>query len=306
MKLPWYKLAPIILYWITPSALYSQAENGLLNIRNYTPKEYGAHPQNFCFTQDDRGIMYAGNNRGILQYDGYRWKLFKTKNESAVTSLLADKGHRIWVGGINEIGYLEADKKGKLSYYSMLDKLPQAEQTFDKILRIHAIGDAFVFQTREYLFIYRNNKIETIKPGRMGISFSVNAEVYFNLADSGLHVYNGKVVKPVVGGSTFKGVNIYGVAGEPGNLLVCTANTIYRQHAGSFSEIDKKIPNIYNLESLGKEYYAFGLFGDGILITDRNLNTRYSFGLQNGLQDGTINSVFLDRENNLWVALNRG
>ncbi|MFI5204381.1 MAG: SpoIIE family protein phosphatase [Flavobacteriales bacterium] len=296
----------VLLLLTVPANVQAQGENGLLNIRNYSPKEYGAHPQNFCFTQDDRGIMYAGNNRGILQYDGYRWKLYKTRNEAAVTSLLADKNNRIWVGGINEIGYLEADSAGKLEYHSMLEKLPKGEQSFDKILRIHKMGDARVFQTREFIFIYRNGRFETIKPGRMGLSFFVHTEVYFNLADSGLHVFNGKNITPVTGGNVFKGVNLYGVAGEPGNLLVCTANKIYRQQENTFVEVDKNIPNIYNLEALGKQYYAFGLFGDGILITDRNLNKRYSFGLQNGLQDGTINSVFLDRENNLWVALNRG
>ena len=109
----------VLLFAASPVLLVGQRENGLLNIRNYSPKEYGGHPQNFCFTQDSRGIMYAGNNRGILQYDGYRWKLFKTRNESAVTSLLADTDNRIWVGGINEIGFLTPDATGKLVFETL-------------------------------------------------------------------------------------------------------------------------------------------------------------------------------------------
>ena len=60
---------------------------GQLNIENFSPKIYKSHPQNWAITQDNNGLMYFGNNLGVLVYDGIDWDLVKTENESTVRSL---------------------------------------------------------------------------------------------------------------------------------------------------------------------------------------------------------------------------
>ncbi len=57
--------------------LYGQSslsEAGVLYLRNYTPKEYGAHSQNWAIVQDSRGVMYFGSTSGILEHDGVSWR----------------------------------------------------------------------------------------------------------------------------------------------------------------------------------------------------------------------------------------
>ena len=56
-------------------------------IRNYTPAEYNAETQNWAIVQDKRGVMYFGNNIGILEFDGINWKLIKVPNNSIIRSL---------------------------------------------------------------------------------------------------------------------------------------------------------------------------------------------------------------------------
>ena len=51
------------------------AEAGRPLIRRYTPREYGAGEQNWAVAQDDRGVVYFGNNLGLLEYDGASWRL---------------------------------------------------------------------------------------------------------------------------------------------------------------------------------------------------------------------------------------
>jgi len=52
----------------------SQIETGLPFLRNFLPKEYGFHPQNWVITQDSRGIMFIANTAGLLEYDGVTWR----------------------------------------------------------------------------------------------------------------------------------------------------------------------------------------------------------------------------------------
>lgn len=43
-------------------------------ISYYNSFTYHYGMQNWCCTQDDRGIMYFANNNGVLSFDGYSWR----------------------------------------------------------------------------------------------------------------------------------------------------------------------------------------------------------------------------------------
>ena len=60
----------------------SDPEKGLPFITNYSPKTYKAYPQNWSIVEDDRGVMYFGNQNLILEYDGVKWNKIKLHNSS--------------------------------------------------------------------------------------------------------------------------------------------------------------------------------------------------------------------------------
>jgi len=71
---------PTLVAAQTPSAHSAPTELGLPFIRNYSPKEYGAHAQNWTIAQDSRGVMYFGNGIGVVEYDGVSWRLIQFPN----------------------------------------------------------------------------------------------------------------------------------------------------------------------------------------------------------------------------------
>ena len=102
------------------------SEAGFPSIKNYTPKEYGAHTQNWAIAQDDRGVMYIGNTAGVLEYDGVSWRLISLLGKSRVVfSLAIDENGTIYVGSFNELGYLSPDSTGQLQYISLVNHLPE-------------------------------------------------------------------------------------------------------------------------------------------------------------------------------------
>ena len=68
----------IYLSFILPQ-LHGQTINNIGKpfIKNYLPEEYGSHPQNWAAIQDNDGIMYFGNNEGVLEFDGETWRTTK-------------------------------------------------------------------------------------------------------------------------------------------------------------------------------------------------------------------------------------
>lgn len=121
-------------------------------VRNYLPKEYGAHVQNWAIIQDDRGVMYFGNTDGVLEYDGVRWKLIVlSENRDVVRTLAKDDKGRIWVGGNNEMGYLEPGEKST-QFVAVEPLLPSWQRKFQNVWEIHCVENDVYFATDLYIF----------------------------------------------------------------------------------------------------------------------------------------------------------
>src|SRR4030042_743059 len=70
-----------------PAFSQSSTEKGdYLTIRNFSPREYKNRPQNWAIIQDQRGVLFFGNNSGILEFDGIFWRIIDV-NEKIVLSL---------------------------------------------------------------------------------------------------------------------------------------------------------------------------------------------------------------------------
>lgn len=150
-----FGISKVFLLLLLPLTALAQtgAETGLPFIRNYSPKEYGAHAQNWTITQDARGVMYFGNGTGVLEYDGVSWRLLQLPNKSNIRALArAENGSRIYVGGGVDFGYFEPDSIGQMHYISLQGFVPEAQRSFGEIWTVHATGEGVYYQTRERLF----------------------------------------------------------------------------------------------------------------------------------------------------------
>ena len=81
-----------------------QAAPGIPFIHNFTPPVFGTNAQNLAIVQDQRGLIYVGNEGVVLEYDGVHWRLIPTRNRTCVCSLALDTQGRVYVGAQGETG----------------------------------------------------------------------------------------------------------------------------------------------------------------------------------------------------------
>ena len=115
-------------------------------------RDYKATSQNWVFAEDNRGLIYVGNNLGVLEYDGSSWRLIETINRSVVRAMTKDDQGRLYIGSTGEIGYLAPDARGQLQYVSLLEHVPQKDRDFNDVWTAHATPQGIYFQSREILF----------------------------------------------------------------------------------------------------------------------------------------------------------
>ena len=303
-----------VTFWLHQN-LYCQ-NSSLKYFRNYSPKDYDNHPQNWSILQDKRGIIYVGNNGGLIEFDGVSWRAIDVPNWSA-RSLAIDDNGTVYIGGKNEIGFLASDSKGALQYVSLLDHLDDNKKNFSNVWKAHSTEEGIYFRTSKFLFRW-NSKQKQINVWEsdytFNASFTCEGKLFVHQKEVGLmHMVNDSL-ELVPGGETFATVKVYMIAPyDSKKLLVGTRSNGFYIYDGKTStpfptEVDDylKKKQLYHGIRLSSGDFALATRLGGLVIIDSNGNLEQIFNKDSGLQDDNVRYVFEDFQGNLWLGLNDG
>ncbi len=112
-------------------------------IRHYSAEEIGTTAKVKCMMETPEGILFAGADR-LLIFDGVAWTQARVENTPEIQSLCLE-GERIWIGGVNEIGFFQKNAQGEYVYQSATARL--GEGFFGTVSRVFHVGEAMVFLT---------------------------------------------------------------------------------------------------------------------------------------------------------------
>jgi len=313
-----------LLFLITIECISQNISEGNHFIQNFNHKDYHSpENQTWAILQDQRGFMYFGNNRGILEFDGINWRLIQLSNKSTARSLALDTTtNTIYVGGVGEVGYLKADSTGLLKYHSLLDKIPEEHRVFKDVWQTAVLEDKIIFRTTISLFIVYENKVKVLTPeDRFHRNFFVNNQYYIREWGKGLLKLNEKDSLEYIGQSNlFADKRIYVMLPYENNkLLIATREDgiyIYNPHSltSRFIKPNKfKTVNSFLTENqtycgikIQNDLFVTGTFQNGLIVYDKNGEIKYHINKHTGLEDDNVLFLFHDSQNNIWAGLNDG
>ena len=122
-------------------------------IKTFSSEAYGAENQNWSISQATNKYIYVANNKGLLEYNGAKWQLYNSPNETIIRSVnvIDDK---IYTGCYREFGYWEPNEFGKLFYTSLSQNLNIPFLDDEEIWNIIQIEDWILFQSLKRIYIY--------------------------------------------------------------------------------------------------------------------------------------------------------
>jgi len=187
----------IILFLFCSNTLYlqnSEIKSELnLNPRltNFSGFDFKANEQFYCVVEDQDGILYFGNNDGVLIYDGERWNKIILPNNSAATSLVISHDGKVYAGGYNELGQIEKDNFGVFKFVSLKDKFKLNNSNFEYLWQAHSFEDQVIFRSFSELLFVSETGVTFIKPKNF-FSYSgvINGQFYAMDYDVGLMRYD--------------------------------------------------------------------------------------------------------------------
>ncbi|HUR31224.1 MAG TPA: hybrid sensor histidine kinase/response regulator transcription factor [Saprospiraceae bacterium] len=307
-----------LLTLLVLSGLWAQTSQGSLFLRNYTPEEYKGHNQNWAIVQDARGVMYFGNNHGVLEYDGVSWRIIKTAEENIIRSLGISTDGTVFTGGLGEIGYLDADSINNLHYVSLLPRLDKKYHDFADVWQTLSTSKGIYFVTAKYVFRWDGKKMHTWETSTgFHVGFVINDQFYVRQKQSGLMQINGDEISLAPLGEKFaeerimamlpypaKGNNTILIATRTSGLLLYDGLTLNTFTTEADPILKESL--VYCGAILTGNHFAFGTLQNGVVIIDQNGKLLHHLNKAAGLQDETIWYLYPDRQGGLWIGMHVG
>jgi len=292
-------------------------------VTNYTNNDYGANPQNWGITQDPRGVIYVANTDGVLEYDGYAWKLISLNDEQTARSVASDfSDGTIYVGSMAEIGYLAADSIGSLCYVSLMDKVPHGIE-FSNVDKIFFDTLNVYFCAPEYILVL-SKSTHTIESWPMPVStflsFMVNGNLLTSTRYEGLKQTSSTGIVTMKNAQTMEPlIDVEAIDNE--NIIVESRTQFYQYNINTgektpfpkakevFDYMNKNMALVYGLEKTTDGRFVMGaaLSKDYVLtFFDKNFEVSNVVNRYNGIQDNTTFDMKATNDGNVWAAMNVG
>ena len=302
MKL--FHIALILSIYFTCRTTFAQELPPLLN---YTTTDYNAENQNWAISQTQDQLIYVANNKGLLEFNGARWNLYQSPNQTIIRSVNVLNG-LIYIGAYMEFGYWEKDGFGNLNYTSLSKDIKQElieDEQFWNIIKIDE--KKLFFQSLNRIYIY-DEPAQTFKiidsETTITKMYKANNSVYFQEMNLGLFQIVGDKKVLVSGDEILKNDVITNIFSFGDELLILTQNNgFYELKNGSTIEwknpINSSIKNksIYSGIQLKDKSFLLGTISDGILQANDKGEILMLIDQKNGLLNNTVLSVFEDQKN---------
>ena len=283
-------------------------------VRSYSVSDYNAGIQNWSIAQDERGVMYFGNNNGLLEFDGSAWRLYELPTKGIVRAIYISKDGRIYVGSYEEFGYFVRTPYNTLEYHSLKDEVKDFTFHNDEIWNIVCVQGEIVFQSFGSLFFYNGNSVEGTRMKSLPLNlFQVGNTFYSQRINGGLCVFSGRKMEELIPRKAFGNSDV--LAGLPYDdaVLMLTRNQggfLYRD--GRVEKWETECDDVFRKHTINRAVmtkdscYVVGTISDGIYALDKKGKLIWKVNTDNKLQNNTVLKLYCDDDNNIWTALDEG
>ena len=284
-------------------------------IENFSPQLYGAENQNWSISQGNDVHIYVANNSGLLEFNGAKWKLYPSPNNTSLRAVYAI-GSKIYTGCFREFGFWERNEMGNLEYHSLIQELHEPLLEDEHIWNIISFDKWILFQSLHRIYVYniKKHSFNIIKSDtHLPKVFRVDDSIYFQKYGQGVFkIENGKPIL-ISDNHIFKDnilVNIFSINKKV--LFQTQEKGFYFLDAGNISKwnipANKMISSVSVFSSLRLKNgnFVLGTIRNGIYQLNEKGEVINHINQKNGLSNNTILSMFEDNEQNLWLGLDNG
>ncbi|MEZ5275195.1 MAG: ATP-binding protein [Opitutaceae bacterium] len=286
-------------------------------VQAFNARDYDGHDQVFASAFDSRGIFYATNSGGVLEYDGSHWRRIPVPGTTFLYGLSVGADDVVYVGGIGQIGLIRDGASGEKVFVSLIDRLPPEELPFtEEIWEVNATDQGVFFGGDTKVFRWREGRLEVFAPETDSVIFDFwsGSRHYVQGMGHGLFRIAGDRLEPVSDHPLFREKTLCAMLDwEDGAVLVATkSDGLHLLSAAGLERFETEVDaflreNVLNkVILLSSGHLALGTFNGGVAVVDREGRFIRLLDESTGLPNQTMVHLTEDREGGLWCSLGSG
>lgn len=286
------------------------------HIINFSKDVYQAANKNWSIGEDEQGVMYFGNDIGLLTFDGVEWRLNSLNKHALVRSVAVASHKTIFTGGYEEFGRWDRNESGKLEYTSLSN---QFDKTFknDDFWKIWIATDSLVyFQSFNGIYYYDYRKVKKIDSDKIFLFLSkVRDKFIVQEMRGSLYWVKRDTLERIANSEIFHETDVRVILpySDTSYLIGTAMNGVYLYDGSSFREWNASLSAITKSKELNSGgilskngFYYLGTILDGIYVVNPAGEIVDHLNANNILQDNTVLALFEDDSENVWAGLDRG
>jgi len=288
--------------------------------RYFSPKEYNASASNWSIAQDRRGIMYFGNSRGLLEYDGISWRKIKTPFSTIVRRIAVDDTGKVFITAMSDFGYLEPDSIGQLKFLSLKKQLDKVHRIDKEFWDVAVNSKGVFFKTPDEIIRWDGKDFKIWDSVYAYRLYKIGDDIFSRNQRKGLMKIDGDSIYVIPDGDFFYNTGVFEMLplslpdqNHSGHILIVTNYKglfIYdgKKNIPFQTEIDEFLFNnqIYDACLLNDGNIALATQRGGVAIIDREGKLVKFLNQNTGLPTNVVYDVYPDKRGGLWIATNEG
>ncbi|MCX7861511.1 MAG: HD domain-containing protein [Bacteroidales bacterium] len=304
----------IIVLFFWHYILFAQFEEwGFPLVQIFSPKTYGYESQNFSIAQNKDGFLFFSNVSGILKYDGKHWNLIPI---SGLPKFAVNDAGVIYVGTYKDFGFIESDPFASFKFRSLVPSESLKNKIGDvysiiayrnEILFVGNYANLFSYNGRNIRIIdSTSNLIELFKVGNKlfvfkepgGLYQYANGDMILWLSSKSL---NNKIIEFLL---PFNNQFLMKFRNEKTFFILTRSGELYPFK----NQVEEYInEHQYSCHAITSDsIYIFGTYRGGIIGMNTQGEAIFQLSTENLLPNDNVNSLYIDKWNNVWVAMNNG
>ncbi|MFC3879829.1 response regulator [Algoriphagus namhaensis] len=299
-------------------------------ITNYPTSEYGGNGQVWSIIQSDDQMMYFGTSTEIMEFDGINWRQIRNPDYPTGASTRGlvkdDNGVIFYVAG-GSFGYLKRNKFGNRVIESLKYLIPEDKRDFEEFWSVQFDGKYLYFQAREYIFRLDYDldqeefDLKTYPAqGTFSHGYMIHGEYIVHDIEQGLYKMVDGELEFIDGSEVVAGDRLFTLVEhvdnpETGQKQFLTGRfyqEFYKYDGEKFEIFDSELNAytgtnlLYKSALLPNGNLVASMIGMGLAVVSQEGKLLNILSADQGLQDPSVYSVFVDQDQTVWVGLDNG
>lgn len=280
--------------------------------RSFTRRDEGVVSRIFTAAQDWRGLMIFGSVNCALEYDGQRWASVPIPNGGWILGLASDARGSIWVGGTGELGRLAFDG-GTYRYESFTPRLAESDRHFGQIFAVAIHGDGVYFLCERTLLHWDGQHFSAIplsyESGSIWAFSSFSGRLFVHAKHKPLCEVVGDHLVPLLDDPMLRETTVIAAIELKDKILLVTREKgIFEFRDSRIIPLKTNADDLFTKESytdlaisVGQGLFVVGVQRRGLVFLDAAGHIQETFLEKDGLPNGALVDLRLDRAGGLWV-----